>query len=73
MLDAKTLNNIHNTIKGNDRKTVKHILGEAVKELSRLKITEISSGLSAGERRDVDVNVEIITEAEAKLNGCEPF
>ncbi len=73
MLDTKTLKDIHNAIKDNDCETVELMRGVAMKELSRLKIAEIGSGLSAGERKDVDVNVEIITEAEAKLNGDESF
>ncbi len=69
MLDTKTLKNIHSAINDNDQETVEFMRGEAIKELSRLKITEINSGLNAYEKRDVDVNIEIITEAEAKLNG----
>ena len=71
MLDAKTLKSIHHTIEGHDRKTVEFIRGEAMKALSRLKMAEINSGLNAYEKKDVEVNVEIITEAEARLNGDE--
>ncbi len=69
MLDTNTLKNIHSAINDNDHETVEFMRGEAIKELSRLKIAEINIGLNAYEKRDVDVNVEIITEAEAKLNG----
>jgi hypothetical protein len=71
MLDTETLKGIHNAIHDNDRAMVELMRGEAIRELSRLKIAEINSGLNAYERRDVDVNIEIITEAEARLNGDE--
>lgn len=71
MLDTKTLSNIHDAINNNDRTTVEFMLGEAFKELSRLKTAEINSHLNAYQKKDVAINIEIITEAEAKLYGAE--
>ncbi len=69
ILDTKTLKNIHDIIKNNDHETVEFIRSEAVKELRRLKISEVNSRLNAYERRDIAINIEIITRAEVKLNG----
>ncbi len=73
MLDTKTLKKIHDIIKDNDHKTVEFMRSEAVKELSRLKIAEASSRLNAYERKELAITIEIITKAEAKLNGDEMF
>ncbi len=69
MLDTTTLKTIHNAINDNDYKSVEYIRSDAIKELGRLKIAGFHRGLNAFERKDIDINVEIITTAEAKLNG----
>ncbi len=69
MLDMKTLKKIRDTINDNDNDYVESLREEAFKELTRLKHVDRSSGLNALERKEVDVNIEIITRAEAKLYG----
>ena len=71
MLDMKTLKKIHNIINDNDNDYVEFLREEAFKELTRLKLAESSKGLNAFERKDVDVNIEIITKAEEKLYGWD--
>lgn len=69
MLDIQTLKNIQDTIESNDHETVEFMRSKAMKELGRLKIAEINGGLNAYEKKSIHVNIEIITKAEAKLNG----
>ena len=69
MLDVKTLNNIRDSINDNDNDYVESLREEAFKALTRLKKVESAKGLNALERKEVDVNIEIITRAEAKLHG----
>ncbi len=73
MFDTKTLKTIHNAIDDNDYKSVEQIRSDAIKELGRLKIAEFHRGLDAFERKGIDINVEIITTAEVKLNGVGHF
>lgn len=69
MLDMKTLKNIRDTINDNDNDYVESLREEAFKALTRLKKVESTKGLNAFERKEVDVNIEIITRSEAKLHG----
>ena len=69
MLDMKTQKKIRDTINDNDNDYVKSLRDEAFLELSRLKRIDRSKGLNALERKELDVNIEIITRAEMKLNG----
>lgn len=69
MLDMKTQKKIRDTINDNDNDYVESLRDEAFLELSRLKRIDRSKGLNALERKELDVNVEIITRAEMKLHG----
>ena len=69
MLDMKTLKDIRDSINDNDNDYVESLREEAFKALTRLKKVESAMGLNALERKEVDVNIEIITRAEAKLHG----
>lgn len=69
MLDMKTLKDIRDGINDNDNDYVESLREEAFKALTRLKKVESAKGLNALERKEVDVNIEIITRAEAKLHG----
>ena len=69
MLDMKTQKKIRDTINDNDNDYVESLRDEAFLELSRLKRIDRSKGLNALERKELDVNIEIITRAEMKLHG----
>jgi hypothetical protein len=69
MLDMKTLKNIHDSINDNDNDYVEYLREEAFKALTKLKKVDSAKGLNALERKEVAVNIEIITRAEAKLHG----
>lgn len=69
MLDMKTQKKIRDTIDDNDNDYVESLRDEAFLELSRLKQIDRSKGLNALERKELDVNIEIITRAEMKLHG----
>jgi hypothetical protein len=69
MLDMKTLKNIHDSINDNDNDYVESLREEAFKALTKLKKVDSAKGLNALERKEVAVNIEIITRAEAKLHG----
>jgi hypothetical protein len=69
MLDMKTLKDIRDSINDNDNDYVESLREEAFKALTRLKKVESAMGLNALERKEVDVNIEVITRAEAKLHG----
>ena len=69
MLDMKTQKKIRDTINDNDNDYVESLRHEAFLELSRLKRIDRSKGLNALERKELDVNIEIITRAEMKLHG----
>lgn len=67
MLDMKTLKDIDDSISGSDFNEVKCLRDQAFQELIRLKNAESRFGLNAFERKDVAVNIEIITRTEARL------
>ena len=69
MLDMKTQKKIRDTINDNDNSYVESLRDEAFLELTRLKNIDRSKGLNALERKELDVNIEIITRAEMKLHG----
>ena len=71
MLDMKTQKKIRDTINDSDNGHVESLRQEAFKALTRLKQVDSSMGLTAHERKEVDMNVEIITRAEEKLYGRE--
>ncbi len=73
MLDTTTLKIIRDIINNHDHITLEFMRDEAVKELIRLKTAEASGRLSIYEKKDIAINVEIITRAEEKLNGVEQF
>ena len=69
MLDMKTQKKIRDTINDNDNSYVESLRDEAFLELTRLKNIDRNKGLNALERKELDVNIEIITRAEMKLHG----